>query len=269
MGLIASVLVKSARKKFQDERHAGDLDARLRFLRVCAHAAQGARCQTLVLPAGFFFVEPDKRPSLEREVLGVLAGFNLLIAFGIDEGEKSTDGKSKKFDGQWSHLPNFGYIYESGRFLVEHVRQTGNRVNQVTASQVSREIHARLASSSILGGRSVAIILCGEILSPAWVEELIVKKPDLIFHPAHAEVKLGSCIREAWATRLDHLLHHLPDTSVWAFADHVMGLAHYANDVPEPLPLVRRGGRGVVTAVGNRLIGTGTVGQLYVYNTNL
>jgi hypothetical protein len=260
---IATVLVQSSRATFQTASHAGNLSARLDFLQKCAEVAEYQDCRTLVLPAGFFFVPPLQRPDLENQILKVLEPFKLITAFGIDEGEKITGDKSDKSGGQSNNLPNFGYVHEGGRFLVEHVRQLGNRVEHVSRDQVRREIARRLGRSTVLEGRKVALILCGELLSSAWRDELVLQKPDFIFHPAHAEVRLGSRIREAFACRLDELLDELPD-AVWAFADHVMALEHLADG--RLVHLVRhRGGRDALLVETFQIVVKGIVGKLCLY----
>ena len=267
---IASVLVRSSSRTganyFRNKNHGGNLKERLQFLLECATAVRKETGQILVLPAGFFCVVSSReRQVLEREVLAALTDSDLLIAFGIDEtgigGKKKQTKSSTRSSGNY---PFFGYVIEKGRILLGPVRQTGVRTDEVDKDRVQEEIHHRLARSDLLGGATIALAICGELLSVAWRDALADQKPNLVLHPAHASVQLGGTASESWRRKLNNLIQRLPRTSAWGFSDHVMQLEHWAGNNREPL--VRRGKGAAAEEVTTRCIGHyQTTGRMYIY----
>lgn len=284
---IGSVLVGDSVQSFRRRTpDAKDASARLDLLVRCVQQAQDAGCRLLVLPAGFFVVASyADRDALEQDCLARLAGHQVVVAFGIDvkaatktgngKGDaaktpagKVSDGKSSagkaagaSAQGQYDF---FGYVVEAGQFLISRVAQTGIRTKAVQRQIPAAEYTARSGASRLLGGAKVALLLCGEVRSDAWHTALGELAPDVVLHLAHASVPLGGTSKESWARSVDGLLHSLPETAVWVFADHIRALGHW-DSASGLVPLVRGGDDASVSALSNDKVAHDIPAWMYVY----
>src|SRR5262249_13467532 len=136
---IGTVLVPSCGRVdspnyYWNANHAGDLSARLQLVRRSIEAAQRSDCRVVVLPAGLFYFEsPQERQAIEHRVCEIVAGLELLIAFGIDQrvrgGDTTTGGEGATVSDEEDY---FGYTVYQGTMLLGPVRQTGTKTDQVS-----------------------------------------------------------------------------------------------------------------------------------------
>lgn len=261
---IGAGLIGNSRHDFRDA--ASLIKHRILRLDNMAQVARGMGCYVLELPAGFFCVNSrSEAVQLAHEVAAKMARSELLIAFGIDVEDHGAKLASKtELSNSGAPLPYFGFIIENGRLLINCAQQTGIRVNEVPTDRVAAEAAHRTVSSGLLRGRSVSMLLCGEILSEAWRIHLHQEKPTLILHPAHASVVLGGDSKESWKPKVDDLLRGLPSSSAWVFTDHIKACAHSAGG--NFVDLVRQGSNRNASLVGDVAV---EGGWLYVYDVDL
>ena len=281
---VASVLVKGSARDgdndFRGRHFAGDRKARFRLLKQCAKAAIENECAALVLPAGFFAVSDDKERVRLEQRLKTTAGLdNLILALGIDVlDEQSPKGGKKRTAGQ-SHLPYYGYVLHSGRFVIGPVAQVSSSTSDgLSAEEAATAIKDRVAKFG--NGRRqsrVALAICGEVLSSCFRNEInnaldkqanketVEDGPAILFHIAHASVQLGGSANESWESKVSELIDGLPLNYVWAFSDHIMALEHFGNG--KTVDLVRgnaaEGGQTRLTARFG--LGEDEDARMYVY----
>lgn len=264
MGIrIGCMLVLESRHGFRDA--ARKLEIRKEFLKATVAAAADQDVRVLVLPAGFFWVSSvSEAEALADRLPAMLADTEMIVGLGIDTSEASKGLGKTSIDDHSGHS-YWGLVIERGERCITLTQQSGIATDEVDQATVDELIASRISKSKILPGVSVALLMCGEILSTAWRSMFHEKAPGLILHPSHASVPIGGGSKESWKPKIDDLLSHLPRTSIWAFADHVAQGWH--SDAGHPAPLVRMGGK-VPThqlATPTHVEVPGESGLLYVY----
>lgn len=261
---IGAGLIGNGRHDFREA--ASRIEDRLVLLDSMADAARRTNCCVLELPAGFFSVKSQtEAEQLAFNLATRMARSKLLIAFGIDvESDEAKPASEKEMSNHEVPLPFFGCVLEDGHLLINCARQTGTRVDGVSAGQVAVAAGNRTMPSHLLGGRKVSLLLCGEVLSEAWRSHLHQARPALVLHPAHASVVLGGASKESWKSKVDDLLRGLPASSAWVFADHVRAMSHREED--SFVDMVRQGQGGTATWVSNTNV---EGGRLYAYDVDL
>ena len=260
---IACVLVRGSNREGPNHFRLADADQRLDLLGDCAKAAERVDAQILLLPAGFFTVQDGhRRRHIEAQAKHRLAGSRLLVAFGIDvSGEGSTKQSSRG-----GALPFYGYACEAGGYLIGGVRQTGAHAGDVDDATVAAVIAERIRPSATVGGRTVALLLCGELGSKAWRDGLGAKGPDVVLHLAHASVNLAGAVSRSWLGRVKDLLAGLHETSVWALSDHIMAQQHLSGGEPASLVLRATTPPKPAVCVKDEGVGAKSEGWMYVYD---
>jgi len=261
---VASVLVGCSKHDFHERGDDGE-GPRLDLMAACAEAALEAECRVLVLPAGFFVASstPEQR-ALERRVLTKLKDRDLLVAFGIDLLSKM-EGKSAagaKGTNAATYQP-YGYVVEGGEYRILRAAQTGVHSGAVLEETVAEHMGTRQAKSQLLDGATIGLLLCGEVLSPAWHTGLADIEPLLVLHLGHASVPLGGTSKESWSSHVANLLKALRQGTVWAFSDHIRGMAHYA--ASGAVSLVRRSPDSPVPLVRNQPIEHEIPATMYIH----
>lgn len=241
------------------------------FKEMCAWLRNNVpQCKCLTGPAGYFKVRStDEAPEIFDKFVRALDD-DLLTTFTFDvRGAKSSPNPKDRLNGKHQvdgHLLSFyGCLVEARKQLGNIAQQLGRSSGNIEASVASVHVKNRTHTSSLLGDRSVALSLCGELLSSPWRKALAGQAPSLILNPSHKSVKLAGNPRRSWEPHINELLSDLPQ-STWAFADHVHQLEHRANS--QPVPLVH-GGRD--TRV-RRMTDSGSAianACLYIYEVQL
>jgi hypothetical protein len=261
---IGSLLVKRSKATFREA--AQDIDVRKALFAEVVAKAEARGVQVLVLPAGFFRTASVREANeLAKQLCALIAAREVVVGFGIDIGdaEKPVDKRNQEEGGLY---PFLGFILERGTLLVGPVQQTGVSSHQVDEATAEDRADARIGRSSLVPGASIALLLCGEVLSPSWHAALHRRSPSIVLHAAHASVQLDGGAKESWRLKIAGLLEGLPKTTVWAFADHVAGEQHL-DSLGDFVPLVRQGDSKAASLVSDEPVeAQGEHGWFYVYD---